>query len=88
MATLPEAWREYEMLYRQALGVKVRRLRKEMGLNQDDFADLAYLHRSHIGLIENAKYNISLATLLRLAKALNVAPEELIALNGEGPERP
>ena len=83
---IPDAWRDYEVAFRQALGAKVRRLRNEMDLNQDEFADLAYLHRSHIGLIENAKYNVSLATLLRLAKALEMEPEELLAL--EEPKRP
>ena len=83
---IPEAWRDYEVGFRQVLGAKVRRLRNEMGLSQDEFADLAYLHRSHIGLIENAKYNVSLTTLLRLAKALELELEDLLTL--EEPKRP
>ena len=66
------------LAYRQALGRAVRRLRKPQH-NQDDFADLVGVYRSHMGLIEQGKLDLRLSTLLRLARALQLDPEGLLA---------
>ncbi len=66
------------LAYRQALGHTVRRLRKPLH-NQDDFADLVGIYRSHMGLIEQGKLDLRLSTLLRVARALQLSPEALLA---------
>ncbi len=55
-----------------AFGDKVRELRKQSGLSQDEFADKAGVHRTYIGMIERAEKNITLANIEKLAKALDV----------------
>jgi len=61
-----------------AAGRNLRRLRNELGVSQDEFADLAGLHRTYIGAVERGERNITLDTLQRIAAALKVEPIELI----------
>lgn len=53
-------------------GKNLRRLRNELGMSQDEFADLAGLHRTYIGAVERGERNITLDTLQRIAAALKV----------------
>lgn len=62
----------------QMLAIAVRRRRLAMALSQEAFAARAKLHRTYIGAIERAEENVTLATLDKLAKALSVAPNELL----------
>lgn len=61
-----------------AAGRNLRRLRNKLGVSQDEFADLAGLHRTYIGAIERGERNITLDTLQRIAAALKVDPTELL----------
>jgi transcriptional regulator with XRE-family HTH domain len=60
-----------------AFGEKVRELRKEKGLSQEDLSFRADLHRTYIGMIERAEKNITLINIEKIAKALNVDIKEL-----------
>lgn len=53
-------------------GQRIRELRLAKGLNQDEFAFKARLHRSHIGFLENGKRDPQLTTIYRLSVALDV----------------
>jgi transcriptional regulator with XRE-family HTH domain len=57
----------------------VRKLRKERGWSQEEFAAKCKLHRTYVGAIERAEENLTLGTLDKLAKALQVRPAELLA---------
>jgi DNA-binding helix-turn-helix protein len=59
-------------------GERVRKERLEQGLSQEDLADKAGVHRTYIGMIERAEKNITLENIEKIAKALNIAPKELI----------
>ncbi|WP_267882429.1 helix-turn-helix domain-containing protein [Streptomyces sp. NRRL F-5065] len=61
----------------------MRGLREVRGLSQESLAELAGLHRTYVGSVERGERNVSLVNIHRLARALNVAPAELL-LNGEG----
>jgi transcriptional regulator with XRE-family HTH domain len=52
-------------------GNKVRLLRHQQGLSQEQLADLSNLHRTYIGGIERGERNVSLLNLIRIAQALN-----------------
>lgn len=56
----------------------VRKLRKERGWSQEEFAAKCDLHRTYVGAIERAEENLTLRTLDKLAKALRVHPSELL----------
>lgn len=58
-----------------AKNVKNRRL--ELNLSQERLAELAELHPNYISLIERSKCNISVITLEKLAKALEVEISEI-----------
>jgi transcriptional regulator with XRE-family HTH domain len=63
----------------QALGAAVRSARREHGYAQEAFAARAGLDRSYYGAIERGEFNVSLATLLKLAGALQLTAAELLA---------
>lgn len=59
-------------------GERVREIRKEKGLSQEELAHKADLHRTYIGMIERAEKNITLINIEKIAKALEVNIKELI----------
>jgi len=58
-------------------GERVRQIRKEMNLSQEELSFRAGLHRTYIGMIERAEKNITLINIEKIAKALNVDIKEL-----------
>ncbi len=60
-----------------AFGDKVRELRKEKGLSQEELSFKADLHRTYIGMIERAEKNITLTNIEKIAKALDVSLKEI-----------
>ncbi len=58
-------------------GEKVREIRKDKGLSQEDLSFEANLHRTYIGMIERAEKNITLINIQKIAKALGVDIKEL-----------
>lgn len=58
-------------------GQRVRQLRKEKKLSQEEFSYQADLHRTYIGMIERAEKNITLINIEKIAKALSVDIKEL-----------
>jgi transcriptional regulator with XRE-family HTH domain len=65
--------------YLAKFGAKLRRLRLERRLTQDQLAKRAGLHRTFIGQLELGRRGVNLAALPRLAQALNLDdPRELL----------
>ena len=54
-------------------GKAVRELRKEKGLSQEAFADLAGIDRSYMGHIERGEKNVTLTKIYQLALALEIS---------------
>jgi transcriptional regulator with XRE-family HTH domain len=63
---------------KKKFGERIRSLRKEAGLSQEELADAAGLHRTYIGAIERGERNISLINIVQLARALRVKPASLL----------
>ena len=53
-------------------GEKVREIRKDRNLSQEELAFKADLHRTYIGMIERAEKNITLLNIEKIANALEV----------------
>lgn len=66
----------------KALGAAIRDGRKALRVSQEDFAELADLHRTYVGQIERGEKNISFMNLVRVAKALSLKPSELLRKAG------
>lgn len=58
-------------------GERVREIRKEKGLSQEELAHKADLHRTYIGMIERAEKNITLLNIEKIASALEVNIKKL-----------
>jgi transcriptional regulator with XRE-family HTH domain len=63
----------------RGFGNKVRSERIKRGLSQEALAELAGLHRTYIGMIERAEKNITLLNIDKIARALKVSAEYLLA---------
>jgi transcriptional regulator with XRE-family HTH domain len=63
-----------------AFGKVLRRLRKEIGASQEALGFEADLRRTYISILELGQQQPSLATILKLAKALGRTGSELIGL--------
>ena len=55
-----------------------RTARLNANLSQEKLAEIAELHRNYVGLMERGESNVSLLTLVSLARALGVRPAKLI----------
>lgn len=61
------------------LGDAIRVARKELGLSQEDFAEICDFHRTYVGQLERGEKNVSFTNVLRVAKAIRVKPSLLLA---------
>jgi transcriptional regulator with XRE-family HTH domain len=59
-------------------GESVRRHRRARGLSQEALAELADLHRTFVGSVEQGHRNLSLRNIERLALALGMSPGQLM----------
>ena len=61
------------------LALNIRSLRKEKHLSQEALAELTGLHRTYVGAVERSERNVTLATLLSFATALDTSVQNLLA---------
>jgi transcriptional regulator with XRE-family HTH domain len=61
-----------------AFGDALRTLRTQAGMSQERLAELAGVHRNHIGDIERGDKEACLLTMLRIAEALKVPLSSLL----------
>jgi len=59
------------------IGLKIRKVREEREITQEQLALNAGLNRAYIGYIERGERNPSTDTLVKIAKALKVSPKDL-----------
>lgn len=62
---------------KKRLGAVIRARREEMGLSQEEFANICGVHRTYMGAIERGERNPSLMNIVRIANGLKVKPSEL-----------
>lgn len=60
------------------LGETIRRRRQELGHSQEGFADYLGMHRTYLGAIEQGRINLTLKSLMKVAKGLDAAVWELL----------
>lgn len=65
-------------------GQRVRELRLQGGLSQEELADRCGLHRTYIGMIERAEKNITLLNMKKIADALGVSLASLLQGGARG----
>lgn len=62
----------------QALGQAIKEARKRLGISQERLALEAELDRTFISSIEAGRRNITFASLLKVARALEIKPIEIL----------
>ena len=64
--------------YRRTVGQQIRSYRKEAGLTQEQLAEKASLSYKYLGEVERGIVNVSLDSLMRIAKALRLKVADLV----------
>lgn len=59
-------------------GNRIKELRRDKKMSQEELAELAYLHRTYIGGIERGERNICLVNLKKIANAFNMSISKLL----------
>ncbi|MHB9650069.1 helix-turn-helix domain-containing protein (plasmid) [Weissella paramesenteroides] len=66
------------MTLEKLIGNRIRCLRLQKNLSQEKFAELIGVHRTYIGMVERGERNITIQTLLKIAKGLDVHVWQLL----------
>ena len=61
----------------KALGARIRQLRKERNLTQEDLGAICNNHGEQIGRIERGELNVTSSTLYMIAEGLKISMKEL-----------
>ena len=68
----------YFLEIKEILAENVRSFRSINNLSQEQLAEVSGLHRTYIGSVERRERNVTLSTLICLAKALNTSVPNLL----------
>ncbi len=60
------------------IGNKLKEERVKLGYSQESFADLIGIHRTYIGTIERGEKSITVNTLCKVCKALQIPMSEFL----------
>lgn len=72
---------------KKPFGTSVKTWRNFLGISQEELAERAGLHRTYISDIERGARNVSLESIGRLARALEVSVPSLLSYSGTVPAR-
>ena len=62
----------------QKFGAKIKSLRLQKNMSQEELSSKTGLHRTYISDIERGVRNVSLKNIEKIAKALSVSPDVLL----------
>lgn len=71
----------------EEFGKRIRQLRTERNLSQEQLAELTGFHRTYIGMVERGERNISLSNIGVFAKAFGLSASQLLHFDKEPPLR-
>lgn len=60
-------------MIKQQIGERIKMLRRKLGISQEELADKAEVHRTYIASLEVGKRNVSIVTLEKIVKALEIS---------------
>jgi transcriptional regulator with XRE-family HTH domain len=63
----------------EILGSRIRELRLKKGFSQESFADHCGLHRTYMGGIERGERNLTMQTVMTVARGLGLTMSELFS---------
>lgn len=65
----------------QSLGKRIRQIRKERGLTQEDFARRIGIDYKHLGSIERGNENVTIQTIEKICRAIDITPSEIFVFS-------
>lgn len=68
-----------------AFGLRIRNLREQKSLSQEDLSFLSGFHRTYIGMVERGERNISLSNIAVFAKVFKMSVSKLLDVKNEAP---
>jgi transcriptional regulator with XRE-family HTH domain len=60
------------------IGERIRKSRKQVGISQEQLADIASLDRTYIGGIERGERNITILNLKKVADAIGIPLKDIV----------
>lgn len=60
----------------EKVGIRIKELRNKLGISQEELGFRSGVHRTYIASLEVGKRNISIATLDKIVKALDISLSE------------
>lgn len=60
------------------LGENLRKAREKKGWSQEELAHRCDVHRTYVGGVERAEYNVTMLTLLRFTRTLGIRLEDAL----------
>ncbi len=60
----------------EKVGIRIKELRNRLGISQEELGFRSGVHRTYIASLEVGKRNISIATLDKIVKALDISLSE------------
>lgn len=64
--------------YLRAFGKNLRKLREAKGISQEKLSNDAEVGKNQVGLIERGEVNVTICTIKKLAKYIDVEPKDLL----------
>jgi len=61
-------------------GVRIRELRTERGLSQEQLAELTGFHRTYIGMVERGERNLSISNVGVFARVFEISLSEILEI--------
>jgi len=59
-------------------GMAIRRRRHKLNLSQEDFAEIANIHRTYVSSVELGKVDVGIGVAYKIADALNMPLSKLL----------
>jgi transcriptional regulator with XRE-family HTH domain len=66
-----------------ALGKTLKKIRHDQKMSQAEFARISGIHRTYVSAIEKGEKNITLISMLKIAKALKMSAGEILDISLE-----
>jgi transcriptional regulator with XRE-family HTH domain len=74
---MPGTWHSMPLDIRKRFGRAIRRVRDELGINQEEAAERCNLHRTYYSGVERGERNVSLVNIEKIARGLKTSLPEL-----------
>lgn len=63
---------------KESIGTKIKKMRKEENLTQEELADLMKMTRANISLLESDKINITHENIIKICNIFNIESDTLL----------